>query len=182
MNFTLPSICRGTKYNMYMQNLIPNTSAEPLPASSSHIALGLQGSHLAPVAVWHASHSSNLSPQNTFWLVGHSLGHYYGVEGVSQPSSCYLLLDNCWAQKNWNILKRKQGKKKSMWRNWIINSCSRNALLVASVRFPSSRAPGCELKGPIATSESVLAVLFFLFSKNIRQVSFRCLCDVIAHL
>lgn len=84
----------------------------------------------------------------------------FGVRGVSQPSICYLLLDNCWAQKNWNILKKKQGKKKSIWRNWIINSCSRNASLVETARSSSSGAPGCDLKGPVTTSESVVASFF----------------------
>lgn len=109
---------------------------KPLPASNPHTAPGKPPS---PSSIETCKSLFKLLTFRPF--LGALL---LGVEGGE--SICSLLLDNWWAQKNWNILKKKQGEKKSMWRNWIIDSCSRNAWLVATVRSPSSGTPGCELK------------------------------------
>lgn len=153
-----------------MQSLIPNTSAKTLHASNFHTALGKPPSSCSSVTC--KSLFKLATPKYLLTCRPFFGAILFGVEGMSQPSSCHLLLGTSWAQKNWNILKKKSGKKKSMWRNWIINSWSRNAWLVTTVRPPSSGASGCELKGPTAISESVLAffitIFKILFSKNIR--------------
>lgn len=104
---------------LYMQNLTRNTPAKPLPASNFPIALGSQDTTWL---LWQCDLLATLQgchPQNTVWLVGHSLRHFSSVlRGASQPPGYYLLLDNwCWAQQNEDILKKKKGENKSMWRD-----------------------------------------------------------------
>lgn len=146
-------------YMLYMQNFIPNTSAKPLPASNFHTALGLQGRHLAPVAVWPASHSSNLSPQITLWLVGHSLGHCSLVlRGWVNP----LDATSWWVQKNWNILKKKQGKKEIHMEELNNKQLQQECLISCNCEVPQFWSTWLWIEGAYSYLRVGLGLFFFL--------------------
>lgn len=147
MNFILPGIYRMTELHVVHAKLNSPHACKTSACIQLAHSDGVLGVGGGTWLLWQRGTLPTCHPENTLWLIGHSLRHRSLVwKRASQPPGCYLLLENCLAQQNWDVLKKKKkkGKKKSMRRDWMINSCSRNAWSVVAARCPSSEAPGSE--------------------------------------